>query len=280
MHKYLFRNRAGAMAVLMLGMWSAALAADLKPKTASAFDRYVSATQSRFAGEFNPGGAFLHVDGLPDSEKNSAYEALKRGEVLAYKLESRSQGREIDIPDGIVHHWVSIAFVPGVTMAQVLAVAKDYDHRAELYKPEITGSRTLSRQGDDYKVFLRIYQKKFTTVVYNSEYDIHWRQFDEHRYSSDSISTRVAEVKDADKPDGEELPVGKDHGYLWRLNTYWRFQEKDGGVYMQCELVSLTRDIPTGLGWLFRPLVASLPRNSLQRALARTRELVVEHAKH
>jgi len=268
------------MAVLVLFLWSAALAADLKPKTVSAFDQYLAATQARFDGELRPGGAFLHVDGLPEPEKKSAIEALKRGEVLVYKLESRRQGREIDIPDGIVHHWVSIAFVPGVTMAQVLQVAQDYDHRSEHYKPEITGSRTLSHQGDDYKVFLRIFQKKFTTVVYNTEYDIHWRKFDERRYSSDSISTRIAEVKDSDHPDGEELPVGKDHGYLWRLNTYWRFQEKDGGVYMQCELVSLTRDIPTGLGWLFRPLVASLPRNSLQRALTRTREVVVEHAKH
>jgi hypothetical protein len=280
MQNYFLRKRTGAMAVLILGLWSAALAADLKPKTASAFDQYVSATQARFAGEFSPGGAFLHVDGLPDAEKNSAFEALKRGEVLAYKLETRPQGKGIDIPDALVHHWVSLAFIPGVTMAQVLPVVQDYDHRVEHYKPEITGSRILSHQGDDYKIFLRIYQKKFTTVVYNSEYDIHWRQFDEHRYSSDSISTRVAEVKDADKPDGEELPVGHDHGYLWRLNTYWRFHEKDGGVYMQCELVSLTRDIPTGLGWLFRPLVASLPRNSLQRALARTRELVVERAGH
>ena len=86
-------------------------------------------------------------------------------------------------------------------------------------------------------------------------------------------------MKDVNKPDGEELPAEKDRGYLWRLNTYWRFQEKDGGVYVQCEVLSLTRDIPTGLGWLLRPLVTSLPKNSLNRVLGRTRELVSQQPK-
>ncbi|MBZ5523414.1 MAG: hypothetical protein LAP21_14355 [Acidobacteriia bacterium] len=285
MRKHLFNVRTSAIAALVLGLCTTAMAAELmaaelKQKTVSAFDQYVSATQARFANEVRPGGAFLYVDSLPEAEKKSAYEELKRGEIPVYKLETRQQGREINVPEAIVHHWVGIIFIPGVTMAQALPVVRDYDHRADLYKPEVTTSRTISRQGDDYKIFLRLYQKKFTTVVFNTEYDIHWRQFDEHRYSSDSISTRVAELKDSNKPDGEEFPVGKDHGYLWRLNTYWRFQEKDGGVYLQCELVSLTRDIPTGLGWLLRPLVTSIPRNSLQRALGRTREVIVQQAKH
>ncbi|HWZ44634.1 MAG TPA: hypothetical protein VNW97_14250 [Candidatus Saccharimonadales bacterium] len=267
------------MALLILGLSGLAMAADLKPKTASAFDRYVSATQARFTNEFKPGGPFLYVDGLPDKEKMGAYDELKRGGILVYKLETQSQGKAMDVPDGIVHHWVGTVFIPGVTLAQTLPVVKDYDHRAELYAPEVTVSRTIAHQGDDYKIFLRLYQKKFTTVVFNTEYDIHWRQFDGNRYSSDSISSRVAELKDSSKPDGEELPVGKDHGYLWRLNTYWRFQEKDGGVYLQCEAVSLTRDIPAGLGWLLRPLVTSVPRSSLQRVLGRTREVVIQHAK-
>jgi len=96
---------------------------------------------------------------------------------------------------------------------------------------------------------------------------------------SNSISTRIAEVRDNDHPDGEELPVGTGHGYLWHLNTYWRFQEKDGGIYLQCEALSLTRDIPTGLGWLLRPLVTSIPKQSLNRALGRTREVVQQEMK-
>src|SRR5205085_2467415 len=78
-----------------------------------------------------------------------------------------------------------------------------------------------------------------------------------------SISTRIAEVENADKPDGPEKPVGNDDGYLWRLNSYWRFYEHDGGVYIQLEAISLTRDIPTGLGWVVSPFVTSIPKESL-----------------
>ncbi|HEY2115812.1 MAG TPA: hypothetical protein VGJ51_12015, partial [Candidatus Angelobacter sp.] len=96
---------------------------------------------------------------------------------------------------------------------------------------------------------------------------------------SNSISTRIAELKDPNKPDGEQLPVGTGHGYLWRLNTYWRFEEKDGGVYLQCEALSLTRDMPIGLGWLLKPLVTSIPKASLNRALGQTRNVVQQESK-
>ena len=81
-------------------------------------------------------------------------------------------------------------------------------------------------------------------------------------------------MKDPDKPDGPELPAGKDHGYLWRLYTYWRFEEKDGGVYVESEAVSLTRDVPAGLGWLIGPFVTSIPRESLQMTLENTRSAI------
>jgi hypothetical protein len=123
---------------------------------------------------------------------------------------------------------------------------------------------------------MRLYQKRFTTVAFNTEYAIHWGEVDSGRLYSNSISTRIAQIKDAAQPDGPEYAVGEGNGYLWRLNTYWRFQEKDGGVYVQCEALSLTRDIPFGLGWLIKPLVTKIPKQSLNRALGRTREAVLE----
>ena len=103
-----------------------------------------------------------------------------------------------------------------------------------------------------------------------------------HVYST-SYSTRIAEIKDSSDPNGPEYPAGSDHGYLWKLYIYWRFAEKDGGVYLQCEAISLTRDIPFGLGWLIRPLTTSIPKQSLDRVLAQTRAAVhqtgpVKHA--
>lgn len=262
-----------------LVLYLPSFAADLKPKTSEAFNRYVAVTEARIAGETRPGGKFLYPDHPapePSEEMRNAYARLRRGEILVGRQETKLDGKEVDVPDGMVHHWVGLVFIPGANLAQTLAIVQDYDHRAELYKPEVTAAHTIWHQGDDYKIFMRLYQRRFTTVAFNTEYAIHWGRVDENKIFSNSVSTRVAEVKDPSHPDEGEVPVGHGNGYLWRLNTYWRFEEKDGGVYVQCEAVSLTRDIPFGLGWLIKPLVTKIPKQSLDRALGRTREAVLE----
>jgi len=255
---------------------SHALCAELRPATVAAFDNYVRATEARMPGELSPGGAFLYVDGLPSDRREAAYHQLVAREVFIAPLQTTLNGKSIPLSDGIIHHWVGIIFIPNSTLATVLPVVQNYGNRAEVYKPDVIASRLISHQGNDYRIFLRFFQKKFTTVVLNAEFDVHWHQLDAHHVYSDSYSTKIAEVKDPGKPDGPELPAGKDHGYLWRLNTYWRFEEKDGGVYMQCEVVSLTRDIPFGFGWLLRPLVTSIPRQSLTRTLTQTRDVILQ----
>jgi hypothetical protein len=266
--------------VLLCASWcTTAGAAELKQKTTTAFDRYVAATEARFANELRPDGPFLYIDAMNPDAKRQAYDQLKNGEILVQKLETKAPGVSSDVPDGMVHHWVGLIFIPGATLAKTLPIVKDYDRRAELYKPDVSASRTLAHNGDDFKMFLRLHQKKFTTVDFNTTYDVHWGSVDPTKVYSNSISTRIAEVKDPDKPDGDELPVGTGHGYLWRLNTYWRFEEKDGGVYLQCEALSLTRDMPVGLGWLLKPLVTSIPKASLNRALGQTRKVVQDESK-
>ena len=67
-------------------------------------------------------------------------------------------------------------------------------------------------------------------------------------------------------------PVGHDGGYLWRLYSYWRFLERDGGTYVQCETISLTRDVPFMVSWIVKPFVTSIPRESLTFTLETTRK--------
>jgi hypothetical protein len=258
----------------LLWVSEASPAAELEQKTVVAFNRYVAATEARFANELKPSGPFLYVDALAGDAPKTAYDQLKRGDILVERLQTKLSGSDSEVPDGIIHHWVGLAFIPSTTLAKVIPAVQDYAHRDELYKPDVIAARVISHQGNDYKIFMRLYQKRFTTVVFNTDYDIHWGEVDPKKVFSNSYSTRIAQVKDASHPGGEEFPVGKDSGYLWRLYTYWRFQEKDGGVYVQCEAVSLTRDIPTGLGWLLRPLVVKIPKESLNKVLSRTREVV------
>jgi hypothetical protein len=272
------RNRIQFLVIFLIGFaCHAAVAADLQPKTSQAFDHYVTTVEARFADDFRPGGPFIYIDRLGNGNQSQAYADLKNGALWIQKLESKES--RAGVPGGMLHHWVGIVFIPGATMEKTLRVVKDYDRRAEYYKPDVIASRLVSHQGDNYKIFLRLRQKKFVTAVFNTNYEIHWGQVDPTRVYSNSVSTRIAEVKNADQPDGDELPVGTGSGYVWRLNSYWRFEEKDGGIYLQCEAVSLSRDIPTGLGWALDPMVAGIPRESLLHLLTRTRELVQNEMK-
>jgi hypothetical protein len=270
--------RIQLLAIFLIALAShAAVAADLQPKTSQAFDHYVAIAEARFADDFRPGGPFIYIDRLGNGNQSQAYADLKNGALWIQKLETKES--RAGVPGGMLHHWVGIVFIPGATMEKTLRVVKDYDRRAEYYKPDVIASRLVSHQGDNYKIFLRLRQKKFVTAVFNTNYEIHWGQVDPTRVYSNSVSTRIAEVKNADQPDGDELPVGTGSGYVWRLNSYWRFEEKDGGIYLQCEAVSLSRDIPTGLGWALDPMVAGIPRESLLHLLTRTRELVQSEMK-
>ena len=114
-----------------------------------------------------------------------------------------------------------------------------------------------------------------TTVLY-TEHEVHYQMMDATHAWSRSHTTRIQEVDNPGKPDEHLEPEGHGNGFLWRMNTYWRFEEKDGGVYVESESISLTRDIPEGLGWMIGPFVSSIPRESLTFTLVTTRSAVME----
>jgi|CXWL01.1.fsa_nt_gi hypothetical protein len=243
-------------------------AADLQPATVAAFDRYVAATEVRA----NARTSGLWIDGLPAARQREAQEDFRAGRVAIERLTTREGGREIDVPDGLVHHWIGTAFVPGHSTAEAVRLLQDYDRHAEIFTPVVQRSRILSRDGDRFTVFLRFYQKKGLTVIVNTDHDARFTELAPGRVASRIVSTRVQEVEDPGGPNELEKPVGHDGGYLWRLNTYWRFVERDGGVYVQCESITLTRGIPFGFGWLVGPFVTSIPRESLTFTLDTTRK--------
>lgn len=265
-----FRMSVLLIAALSFGA-SAGLAAELKPHTVAAFDRYVRAAEARMNSE----AVFLWVDGLPEAQRRAKLEAIRRGQLAIERLEAREGGKEIDIPGGLVHHWVGSVFVPGATVDQAVTLLQDYDRHAEIFKPNIARSKLLSREGDLFRVYLRFYMKKVITVVVNSDHEARFTRPATGRAQSRIYSTRIAEVEDAGTAREKEKPVGRDGGYLWRLYTYWRFLERDGGTYIQCEAISLTRRIPLGFGWLIGPFVTSIPRDSLTFTLERTRTTLV-----
>jgi hypothetical protein len=263
--------RAIGLAIALAAAMSAgATAAELKPETVAAFERYVRATEARIDGEVQDEGRFLSAGGT-GRDAGARLAELRAGTLVIERLETRERGQPIEVPDGLVHHWQGIVFVPGRTLQEAVDLLRSYDRHADIYQPAVERSRILGRNGDTYRVFLRFFMKKVIAVTLNSEHTARFTHVDARRAYSRVVSTRIQEVEDAGTAAERELPIGNDGGYLWRINSYWRFLERDGGVYIQCESVSLTRGIPFGLGWAVGPFVTSIPRESLAFTLETTR---------
>ena len=179
------------------------------------------------------------------------------------------------MPDAYIHHWLGAVFVSGASLDQAVALLQDYDRHAQIYAPAVARSRLLARDGDSFRVFLRFFMKKVITVVVDGEHQARFTRLGPDRAHSRVVSTRLNEVEDPDTPKERQMPVGRDGGYLWRINSYWCFFERDGGTYIQCETITLSRSIPIGLRWLVSPFVNSIPKDSLEFTLTTTRKTLL-----
>ena len=222
---------------------------------------------------------YLWVESLPGDRRAAADAQLRAGQVVIERLDTRDPndpGKSIAVPDGMIHHWIGTVFVPGATLAQTLAFEEDYDHHEDYFRPDVMRSKILRHNGNDFTIELRLYKKKVITTVLDTEHEVHYTLVDSTHAWSRSRTTRIQEVDNAGEKDERLEPAGHDRGFLWRMNTYWRFEQKDGGTYVECQSVSLTRDIPACLGWLIGPYVTSVPRESLTFTLATTRSAVLK----
>jgi len=190
------------------------------------------------------------------------------------KRETLEGGKLIACPGGIIHHWVGVVFIPEAKLGDVLGMLEDYDKHSVYYAPDVERSKTESRNGDHFRVFLRFRRHKVITVVLDTEHEIEYFRDAPERAHSRSSAVRIAEVENPGKSDEREKPPGQDGGFLWRMETWWRMEEHDRGVYVQSEVVSLTRDIPVVLKWMIEPFVTSIPRETLTATLVATRKAV------
>jgi hypothetical protein len=265
--------------VLALILFATVAVAELKPATVQAFDRYTKLSEARMQGEEAKGGAFLAIDAVDSTQKPAILKKLQSGEVVIDRLHTKDNGSDIPVRNGMIHHWRALVFVPGATIQQALALVQDYNNHQKIYSPDVQLSKLVGREGDKFHIFYRLKRQKVITVVMDTYYDVQYAPVEGNRTTSRSYSTKIQEVKNAGEATERIEPPDSGTGFMWRLNTYWRFAERDGGLYMQCEAISLSRDIPTGLGWAVGPFVESVPRESLIFTLGRTREQLLAREK-
>jgi hypothetical protein len=192
---------------------------------------------------------------------------LRRGELI---VEQVTPSAKEDLPGAMLHDWRGTAFVPGATAADFERLMKDFGAYPQYFAPQVVQARVIAEQGDRLEATMRVRQKQVITVVMDTTFDISYGRLDaQHGYSL-SRSTRIAEIDAPGTAREHAMSSSEEHGFLWRLNTYWSYEERDGGLYMQIESVSLTRSIPTGLGWIVGPFVDRVPRESLEFTLQAT----------
>jgi hypothetical protein len=231
--------------------------AELKRETQDAWDRYLHAASGQMAERAK--GQFLWIDEAADRASR-----VHEGEVLVSPMGRGPQG----VPSGLIHHWIGAAFVPGARVEDVVAVVRNYERYTEYYKPSIIDARTLSRKaGEDRFSVVAVDKAMFMKRALDSDYESRFTQVDGRRWYSVAHTTRVQEVADQHR-----IPDGEGSGYIWRLCTITRYEERDGGVYIETEAMALSRPIPMTLHWLVDPIVRKVSRSSLTMSLEQTRE--------
>jgi hypothetical protein len=246
--------------------------ADLQKPTVQAWNDYVGAVEARVEKELQTTKPFLVLEQLPKAEQQKAAASLASGAVFITKLPGpKLRGPAPKIPDGLVHHWLGVVQIPGVRLDDVLAFVQRYDESPRFFKDAVA-SKLVQRNGDEFEVFLKLRREKDLTIikvnkVYNTTHRVVYRRLDPTHAASRSVTTRIAELEDAGQVGEREKPIGHDDGYLWRLNSYWRFLETGEGVTVECESISLSRGIPTGIGWIAEPIVRAIARESVEGTL-------------
>jgi hypothetical protein len=260
---------------LLVAVWGTeARAMKLEQATAQAWERYFRWADEKVSRELTDPNRFLIEDYLPPAEKESVRRQLASGAVFVARARSAiPSGVDFEVADGEIHHWWGAVLVPGVRMPELMRFLQDYDHHAGIF-PEVEQSRLISHEGNRYRFFFRLKRSRsFVTACYNTEQECVYSNHGRGRMSSRSIATRIAELDSPGTPAEQERPPGDDRGILWRLVTWWRFQQTGDGVIVELESASLSRSIPLIVKFIpgLAAYIKATPKESLESVLLSVR---------
>ena len=167
---------------------------------------------------------------------------------------SEPQGTYISVPGGTIYHWRGSTQVRKTTVEEVIRRLK-YPGTPPPQE-DVLDSRVLERHGDRLKVFLKLARTAVITVVYDTEHEVVFHRESPGVMTSRSVSTRIAESD------------GRDRGFLWRLNSYWRYTQSGADVRIDLESLSLSRDVPRAARRIALPIANRIARESVSRTLS------------
>lgn len=261
--------RTGLMILLLLLSATFTQAAQPKQDALRAWDNYIGSVNTSVA-ERNAGRRpFLSVD-----ESSEMLRRVQNGELVVTKHDPRK------VPQGLIHHWIGVMFVPNVSLDQVMQVLNSYDRYSDIYKPLIRKTSVIEQAGDTVKLNVLAVQKALSvTAAVETDEEIQIARPAPSRVSITANSVRIQEIADYGQPSEHAFPEDRTPGYVWRALIVDRLEQRNGGVYVELETISLSRGIPVEVRWLIKPLTDDLPRKMMTDMLDDMRSAVRQEAK-
>ena len=242
-------------------------AAELTNETLQAWQDYIRSSCLAMGERLHERLPFLWIDESTDRSRR-----VRAGEVLVSPVGDHSP---IRVPKGLIHDWIGAALIPNAELKDIFAVVRDYNRYREFYKPLVIDSKSLGADGPDYRFSLLMLNKSlFAKTALASEWNERYIRVDDQRWYSIAYSSRVEEIDNYGSPGERKLPTDEGSGYIWRLYSFSRFEQRDDGVYAELEVIALSRDIPGPLRWLIDPIVRRVSRGSLFTSLLETRAAI------
>jgi len=237
----------------------------LQPATVQAFNRYIAEYEKNGGAKFRASREFLI-----DTHSGSKRRAFESSAIIVEVL------RGENIPGGHIHHLYGAVHLKGVTAEQVRAAMEDYSKYSTYYKPDVAESRGEPLPGSSpsdqrFRVRLKLVQSTlWLDVAFETAYETRYFKLDDHSFATASRSASIREYKDAHNPSLGTYEEGNDHGFLWRICTWWHARDRNGGVDVEMTNITLTRPVPFGFGWW----ASRKARSSVENLLIRTRQAV------
>ena len=264
-------NRISAATLLGLVLANASSGAQLKTETVKGWEQYVE--EKNVVTKPSPDNPFLLTGGDRDF-----WSELRSGKILVAPAGPNIPRR---VPSGLVHDWIGTAFIPNATITQVLAAVRDYDRYKNIYRPGVVDSKlTETTEQEDHFSMLLMNQAMFLKKAVEGQYHASYFRVDDQHWYSVAESTRVQEIVGYGSANQQLLPEGEGTGLIWRVRSITRYEQREGGVFIQLDAMVLSRDVPCALRWMVDPIVRRVSRESVQLSLQQTRDAVITNLAH
>lgn len=245
--------------------------AELNQQALVAWENYVASVKLRMQDRLKGKSAFLWIEEDPTRRRR-----LNSGQIV---ISPAGNNHPLPVPHGLIHHWIGAVFVPGATIQDLAAVVGDYGRYNEIYRPSIVKAELLDSAGDAQKFSILWVQKVLlVTAAFYTELDSNYFALGSRQGYMAFSTTRVQQIENYGERDERRLVPDEGSGYLWRLFSFARFEERDGGLYLELEVIGLSKDLPGALRLLLKPILDRLPRQLLTAKLDQTRQAIRSQA--